>query len=224
MIKFTTAVSKLRYPLKSGTVMRRVAWLVALSIIATPIVARAQPWSGILAPSRAIDWSNAGIPGGIPNRTTICATLNPGATHTQINNAIAACSNGVVILNAGTYSLSGGITFGRTSNVTLRGAGPDQTQLVFTGSDSCSGLSASICVHGSSTVFAGGVPAANIVNWTAGYAQGTTQITVNSTAGMAVGMILILDQLDDTTDTDGVFVTSASPYQDGDAEVTKTPS
>ena len=43
--------------------MRRLAWLVALSIIATPIVARAQPWSGILAPSRAIDWSNAGIPG-----------------------------------------------------------------------------------------------------------------------------------------------------------------
>src|SRR5215218_6386495 len=28
----------------------------------------AQSWSGIISPSRAIDWSTAGVPGGIPNR------------------------------------------------------------------------------------------------------------------------------------------------------------
>src|SRR5881296_2837775 len=105
-------------------------------------VAAVEPWSGILDPSRAVDWSQAGIPGGIPNRTTICASLDPGATYTQINTAIAACTNGVVYLNAGTYSLSGGITFEGTSNVTLRGAGPDQTILQFTGTDRCGGLSA----------------------------------------------------------------------------------
>ena len=66
-----------------------------------------------IAASRRIDWSQAGVPGGIPNRSTICATLNPGATAAQINSAIAACSNGVVYLNAGTYNLSAGITFYR---------------------------------------------------------------------------------------------------------------
>src|SRR5438445_10199464 len=53
--------------------------------------AAAEPWAGILDPSRAIDWSHAGIPGGIPNRATICASLDPGSTAAQIDAAIAAC-------------------------------------------------------------------------------------------------------------------------------------
>src|SRR5207249_2595069 len=32
-----------------------------------------QAWSGIIDPSRAVDWSNAGIPGGIPSYDSICA-------------------------------------------------------------------------------------------------------------------------------------------------------
>src|SRR2546427_10004045 len=105
---------------RRGTLGRRVAWLIGLLIVVTPIVAHAQPWSGILDPSRAIDWTKAGIPGGIPNRTTICAALNPGATISQINSAIASCpSDQVVFLNAGTYTLLGGINFGGRSNVTL---------------------------------------------------------------------------------------------------------
>src|SRR5437879_738018 len=84
--------------------------------------------SGIIAPSRRIDWTRAGVVGGIPVRTAICATLSPGATAAQINSAIAACpAGGVVFLNAGTYALASGITFGGRSNVTLRGAGPDRT-------------------------------------------------------------------------------------------------
>src|SRR5213083_839054 len=86
----------------------------------------------ILATSRRAEWSQVGIPGGIPNRTTVCATLSPGATYTQINSAIAACNNGVVFLNPGTYNLAGGILFNNKSNVTLRGSGPDRTFLKFT--------------------------------------------------------------------------------------------
>src|SRR5213594_4962322 len=97
---------------------RLLTCLILLSV--TPLAVRAQQWSGILDPSRRIDWSNAGIPGGIPNRTTICATLNPGATAAQINAAIAACpANQVVYLNAGTYTLSAGLTFVGKSHVTL---------------------------------------------------------------------------------------------------------
>src|SRR5437867_9208420 len=73
--------------------------------------AAAESWSGILDPSRAIDWSHAGIPGGIPNRTTICASLDPGSTAAQIDAAIAACpANQVVFLSAGTFTLSAGLT------------------------------------------------------------------------------------------------------------------
>jgi len=155
---------------------------------------------------RRVDWSQAGVTGGIPNRNTICATLNAGATAAQINSAIAACPVGqVVFLNAGTYSLSSGIDFNGRSNVTLRGAGPDQTILKFTGSTACRGMGADICVAATDTRFYFGNPTF-IANWTAGYVKGTTQITLSNTLGLAVGAIIVLDQLDDATDSGTTFV------------------
>lgn len=194
--------------------MPRVAWLVTLLVIVTSTVAQAQPWAGIIDPSRAIDWSKAGIPGGIPNRTTICATLNPGATAAQINNAIAACPSGqVVFLTAGTYNLSTGINFSNKSNVTLRGAGADQTKLVFTGSVGCQGPAADVCFRNSDTSYAGN--ASHTTNWTAGYSKGATQITVSSTAGMAVGNYLSLDQADDSNmDTETIWVCQTTACSD----------
>jgi hypothetical protein len=78
---------------------RPLAWLTTLLVasvvgLGNPLDAHAQPWSGVISPPRAIDWSNAGVSGGIPNRTTICATLGPGVTATQINNAISAARPG----------------------------------------------------------------------------------------------------------------------------------
>src|SRR3989442_10240604 len=123
-------------------------FLFPLILLSLSLCSYAQLWSGILDTSRAIDWNQAGVIGGIPNRTSICATLNPGATAAQINSAIASCPSGqVVFLNAGTYNLSSGITFYRSGhNITLRGAGPDQTILVFTGYDACGGVLARIFV------------------------------------------------------------------------------
>src|SRR5256885_631301 len=98
--------------------------------------ATTEPWSGILDPSRAIDWSHAGIPGGIPNPATICASLDPRSTASQIDAAIAACPPGqVVFLTAGTFTLSAGLNM--KSDVTLRGAGANRTKLVFTGTTQC---------------------------------------------------------------------------------------
>src|SRR6266571_923303 len=183
---------------------RKKPLLLSLILLCLSTYSHAQT---VIDANRKIDWSQAGIPGGIPNRANgTCATLNPGATATQINKAISACSNGVVYLNAGTYTLSSGITFVGTSNVTLRGAGPDQTILKFTGTDGCGGLYANICIGGSSNVWSGNVLGAHIRNWTAGYAKGTTKVTLDSTVGLTVGTIIILDQLNDTTDTGGVVV------------------
>ena len=67
-----------------------------------------QSWSGILAPDRARDWSLAGIPAGIPNRTTVCANVTAGASTTTIQTAINNCPAGqVVLFGAGTFNVTG---------------------------------------------------------------------------------------------------------------------
>ena len=170
-------------------------------------IAHAQEWSGIIAPQRAMDWSGAGVSGGIPNRTIICTTLNAGATAAQINTAIAGCPTGQVVkLGPGTFALATGLVM--KSNVTLRGAGADQTRLSIQGTDGCLGLRASVCVAGTGTWYGG---ALTPTNWTAGYAKGATQITVASTSGFAVGTILVLDQLDDTSDTGQTIISDLMP-------------
>ena len=108
--------------------MRRTRSLL-LSVLLLCLGASAESQT-IISAGRRIDWSQAGVVGGIPNRTSICATLNPGATASQINAAIASCASGqVVFLNAGTYMLSSGIRFNNKRNVTLSGAGSDRTGL-----------------------------------------------------------------------------------------------
>lgn len=183
------------------------------------IVAQNRPWSGILDPSRGVDWSYAGA-GPIPARTDICKTLNPtssltGAalTGTEISDAIAACPAGQTVkLNPGTYNLSNGINFTTsTPNVTLRGSGPDQTFLVMSGATNC-GYIGSICVL-SSTDDQDAPP--NVTDWTAGYAKGTTTITIGAnrtgTVKPDVGWILFLDQELDTTETGDVYVCMLTP-------------
>jgi len=168
--------------------------------------ATAQAQQTIVAGSRSIDWGRAGVTNGIPARTTICATLSPGATAAQINAAIAACPSGqVVLLAAGTYNLSAGIVFNDKSGVTLRGTGPDKTFITFTAGNSCGGLGGDVCFINGDANWAGGP--GNIANWTAGYTVGTTTITLSSTTNLKVGALLILDQLDDgATDTGEVWI------------------
>lgn len=187
--------------------MRRGPWILGLVLLGclAATSAHAQQWSGIIDPARAIDWSNAGVRGGIPNRTTVCATLNPGASSGQINSAIASCPTGqVVLLNAGSYAGLGGITFKGKSGVTLRGAGADKTFLIFTSGSSCTGPVSDVCLASRDVNWSGGP--SNAASWTSGYARGTTNITLSSVTNLKVGSPLILDQLDDPIDTGGVFV------------------
>ncbi|MGH9327558.1 MAG: hypothetical protein ACRD2B_12865 [Terriglobia bacterium] len=175
---------------------------VLFAVVLSSPLSYGQAWSGIIDPSRAIDWSGAGIPGGIPNRTTVCATVSPsGLTNAtdmdNIDNAIASCAaNEVVQLQAGTYTITSGLTFGAVSNVTLRGAGPDKTKLLFTGlpAHEC-GNSADVCLWGNSG-WTGNYPGST--TWTAGYAKGANVITIGSSAGLSAGQIIILDQRDDS--------------------------
>ncbi len=167
---------------------------------------------GVLSSTRAADWSKAGVEGGIPNRTTICSTLNPGATAAQINTAINNCPSGqVVFLNAGTYNIADdGILM--KSGITLRGAGSDKTQLVITKTNPCAGGYTTICFGGGdSSNWAQGAKTqpggTNAAAWTGGYTQGTNQITLSSigSSGIRVGQWIYLDQDSDTATNGGFF-------------------
>jgi len=205
--------------------MRRARFLlnsaILAGLLAVPALVEAQQWSGIIDPGRAVDWSTVSPTGGVGNRTTICTTLNPGASASQINSALQSCaSGGVVYLNAGTYSIAG-IDFGAgKSNVTLRGAGADKTLLVFNSSAAigCNGWWADVCMHSSDTNFSGAP--SNTANWTAGYAKGSRVITLSSTANLKVGMPVLLDQLNDDPsgsndgDNGNIYVCAVSTCSD----------
>lgn len=184
--------------------------LLVLLLWASPCLGQA--WSGIIDPTRANpSWPSAGAV--IVNRTGApCATLGtPGqvssfaqsVTTAQINAAILACNNGIVLLNPGTYTAN--FSFGTKSNVTLRGSGANQTLFAPTGTIGCANASgtALFCVGGDGQW--SGQPD-HLTNWTAGYAQGTTIITLASVAGLSVGQVLILDQLDDAADTGNIYI------------------
>src|SRR5260370_30908861 len=120
-----------------GSKVRGNCWLLFFPLlrVSVPGVAHAQAWFGILSPSRAIDWSNAGIPGGIPNRTSICATINASTygngssdSTSGIQSALNNCPSGqVVSLSTGTFLVNGQLNI--PSNVTLRGQGANLTIL-----------------------------------------------------------------------------------------------
>jgi len=181
--------------------------LFFLTLLFLSNYSHAQLWSGIISSSRAVNWANAGVPGGIPSGSwaqcgsTIApyGTSGSPAAPTTINNAIAACTaNHYVLLGAGTFYLNSGISWpgtGAGSNVALRGAGANQTFLIFSGGVSCNGLDAVICVAGSNS---GSYGPNQTATWTAGYTPGATSITLSTAAGLTAGQsIIVLDQCDD---------------------------
>lgn len=184
-----------------------VLW-VALGVVALTVGASGQPPSftvtGLIAAPRRVDWTRAGAT--LQTRTTVCASLTTASTLAQINSAIAACTAGqVVSLAAGTYNLAGGLLFLNKNNITLRGAGPDQTFLVFSAEESCAGIGAYICVRSTDVMDIGGTP--TVQTWSAGYARETSVITLGSVSGLTVGQVILLDQLDDsTTDTGTIWI------------------
>src|SRR5882762_2507230 len=99
--------------------------------------------SGIIPDDRTAPWQgNVGVPGGIPNRTTIWKNIvtDLGADPTGaadaspiINSAINSCPAGqVVYMPAGRFSIAAPIYPAAKNNFTLRGAGQGQTILHIT--------------------------------------------------------------------------------------------
>lgn len=162
----------------------------------------AQLWSGQLDSGRGTDWTTAGA--SITNRTTNCVTANCNTlwggtvTATSIQNALNSASSGdVVRIPSGTYNV-GGLSLTK-SNVTLRGQGPNATKLVMTGTTACT-YAALVCIWNGVGKANGPLSGPNMTTatWSAGYAKGTTVVTLSTVTGLSAGMQLLLDQLDDT--------------------------
>ncbi len=153
-------------------------------------------FADVIPANRVATWQGTvGIPGGIPNVTTVYTTLSSSATLAQINSAIASCpSNQAVVLPTGTFTIPGQIIFNNRNGVVLRGSGTG-TVLKFTSSP----YFANILVEGSSASVIWN-SASGTANWTGGYTQGSSNITVSATTGLSVGMMICLDQLNDNND------------------------
>jgi hypothetical protein len=190
--------------------------------------------TGIIDAPRASDWTKAGVVGGIPTRNTICASLGAAGqsptyvqsvTGAAISAAIASCPTGQVIYeNPGTYSITDQAVIMK-SGVTLRGAGADQTLMIFNlGSYyytwSCNGGYANICFNGGAEYYGSAdvqPGQSNAASWTGGYAQGSTSITLTNvgTNGIVNGQFLFLDQSNVTAPGPNFFVcdqNSTSPF------------
>lgn len=200
-----------------------VLWAV---LLAAPFCVFAQAWSGIIDSTRAIDWTTVGAT--IQTRNTICTTVSMTAgssaaatNSTAINSAILGCTSGqVVFIPTGTWYINA-IDYQNLSNITVRGAGPDKTILLTQTDLNCTGFGAIVCMVIADASDARDGPS-NIGTWTAGYAVGTTSITIGAVttgniSNLHVNSIIWLDQCNDglsgatcttgtATDTGNIFV------------------
>src|SRR5215469_12019928 len=180
----------------------RIAWLLqVLGCAAHPAFAAS---TGILPKDgdASANWRMAGMLslGGIPNRTTICATITPLGhgqdDTTNIQNAIQSCPDGeVVSLAAGGFTIAEGNFVLIDRDVTLRGAGPGQTILTRTGgaklgSDQPGNNPSPLIILGperwNNTTTA--------TRLTADVKHGGTSVQVASAQGFAVGQIVLIDE------------------------------
>ncbi|HYM26314.1 MAG TPA: glycosyl hydrolase family 28-related protein, partial [Vicinamibacterales bacterium] len=153
------------------------------------------PWAGIIDSGNAIDWRGAvGVVGGVPARTTICATIaasacGAGDCAPVIQNALNACaSEQTVLLGAGQFLVNSDVSI--PSNVTLRGAGPNSTILNCNGTTYGCGMLGSGGSHPTFT---------NATNITQGATAGSTSIVVASASNISVGSDLLINETNDTS-------------------------
>jgi hypothetical protein len=159
---------------------------------------------GILPPDRnaSANWRMSGMLslGGIPDRTTVCATVNALGDRqddtNNIQNAINRCPpDQVVLLAAGTFMIAEGNYVILSKGITLRGSGPGVTTLQRT-----DGATPGTYLPGSRPtpmLIVGPMRYNNELVSTSMTVDGTVgeySVTVQTTAGFSVGQIVLLDE------------------------------
>ena len=170
----------------------------------------------VLIPAdRLFNWTpglNVGVEGGIPHRTTPAVAVT-GADPTGVNDssvaiqtAINNCpSGGVVLIPAGTFKISVA-TLQMKGNITVRGAGRETTILKSGGP----GVIAFQNLGQSGTSGYFDLPGDN--DLTAGFAKGSTVITVDDTTPFTVGGVVEMRKFGSTVQTDNPILVATSNY------------
>jgi len=220
--------------------LRRACLLLSFFTLFGQLPVFGQLWNQIIDPSRAVTWTGvAGFPGGtLPDSgwaqcvTTACQAVTSAgssATIAQINAALASApSNTYVGLTAGTYDVTSPIVISDFSslhsNVVLRGAGANQTLLVYSGSGAGGGCYSDVISLEGSCIYVGGgeqnvcvfAGASTSSTVTAGtYMKGSTYLSITncgsstpatgSLSNLKVGGVIFVDQLAETNDTGTIW-------------------
>jgi hypothetical protein len=165
----------------------------------TPIAA-----FGALSPERRTVWK-PGVAGGIPERSTVCRTIDASAfgngasdSTGAIQGAIDGCPTGQVVqLSAGTFTVgSTGKSLRLNRSITLRGAGPDRTTLqklngARPGTHQPGPVPSALILVGPARWETAG----KSTNLTADAVKGADSVTVSSAAGFHAGQFVLLDEL-----------------------------
>ena len=192
-----------------------------------PACLRAQSWSGIIASDRAAGWTLAGLPGDVPpdaSWTQSGSTIAPcGSSGSYVSPAacgiqtqLNSCGTNHFVLLAGSTGSPADFYLSGTpiipSNCVLRGGGANATRIHYPSSGGSYSCNAEVCI-GNSNFYSGSclagtiwpcpasdwtnAPTVTTANWTAGYSQGATSITLDSVTGITIGVTpIILDQCD----------------------------
>lgn len=173
--------------------------LTALMLATLPVMASAT----IIDSSRTIDWSKAGVKGGIPNRPVgrNCKTQHGavGDGVTDDTSAIRACvsstpSGTAAYLPSGTYMITGSISM--PSNKSIRGAGPASTEILFKGNV---GGSTSGVISASTDYLDPLFCPSGAFNVVGSPAKGATTITLSGTSGLSAGSVVVISRLNGGT-------------------------
>ncbi len=143
--------------------------------------------------------------GGIPARSTVCATLSPSGTQddtARIQGSINTCPVGQVVqLTAGTFLINSGHYLVINKGITLRGAGPGKTTLAKTNGakpfQSAVRRKPSPLIVVGPSLFSTTGHSNDVVrstNLTADAAKGTYSVNVENAAGFSPGQIVLLDE------------------------------
>jgi len=147
--------------------------------------------TGSIIPADRLTAWNPGIPGGLPARSTVCASIDAstyggGAKDATagIQAALDACPEGqVVVLSAGTFAISR--TLQITKGVVLRGQGPSLTKVLIP-----VGTNANLVTIGTQWF-----KFTQSTNLAGDAVKGTRTARLASNPGLAPGEIVLVDQV-----------------------------
>lgn len=138
---------------------------------------------------RIVWQGNIGIPGGVPYRTNVFQVIPAGVSLATLQAALNICpSNGVVQLTNGTYNISGTLTI--PDYVTLRGKGRGLTIL------NGAGGGAGCVKFGTGTE--SGDANGTVRTLVSGFQKDSTNVVLSSVSGLAVGQLMVMDELNQT--------------------------